>query len=108
MLNPASALYPQATTTLNNGFGQANNVVAQQFNSNQYDAKIDFNLSERDRFFGRYSWGNQKDPNTNSFQLLGDQVALAHLKNGVVNWAHTFTPSLLNVIKAIALEIQMR
>jgi hypothetical protein len=105
MLDPAytklvtSALYPQATAALDNGFGQANNVVAQQFNSNQYDAKIDFNLSERDRFFGRYSWGNQKDPNTNSFQLLGNQIALAHLKNGVVNWAHTFTPSLLNEVR---------
>jgi len=102
MLDPAftklvtSSLYPAATPTPSNGFGVANNVVAQQYNSKQYDIKVDFNASNNDHLFGRTSWGNQNDPNTNGFALLGNQVAVAHLKNGVLSWTHTFTPSLLN------------
>jgi len=102
MLDPAftklltSSLYPQVSTAVSNGFGLAPNVIAQQYNSDQYDIKVDYNLSDKDRFFGRYSHGNQNDPNSNSFQLLGDQVAIAHLKNSLVSWTHTFSPNLLN------------
>src|SRR5215469_10885754 len=102
MLNPAftklvtSSLYPQVSSAVSNGFGLASNVVGQQYNSDQYDIKVDFNMSDKDRFSGRYSHGKQNDPNTNSFLLLGDQIAVAHLKNSLASWTHTFSPSLLN------------
>ena len=28
--------------------------------------------------------------------MAGNQIAIAHLKNGVLDWTHTFTPALLN------------
>jgi len=102
MLNPVftklltSSLYPQVSAASSNGFGLAPNVIGQQYNSDQYDIKVDYNASDKDRLFGRYSHGKQNDPNTNSFLLLGDQVAVAHLKNSMLSWSHTFKPNLLN------------
>jgi hypothetical protein len=103
MLNPAftklvgDPLYPHSVTPdTGTGFGLAINSVGQQYNTDQFDVKVDYNASSKDRIFGRYSQGKQNDPNTNTFLLFGDQIALAHLKNGVLDWTHGFTPSLLN------------
>jgi hypothetical protein len=103
MLNPAftklvsSGLYPQnATPDPSSGFGISTNNQGQQFNSDQGDIKVDANITGKDRMFGRYSQGYQHDPTNNSFALLGDTANVAHLKNGVVDWSHTFTPTLLN------------
>jgi len=89
-------LYPKSVTTLSNGFGQALNTTSQQFNSDQGDIKIDFDPSERDRFFGRFSKGDQYDPLNNSQALLGNQVNEAYILSGGINWTHTFSPNLLN------------
>jgi hypothetical protein len=102
MLNPAftalvtNAAYPKSVLTLSNGFGQAVNTTAQQFNSDQGDIKVDYNVSDRDHLFVRYSTGKQNDPSTNSVLLLGSQVKDAYLHNGTVNWMHSFTPNLTN------------
>lgn len=89
-------LYPKAVSSLSNGFGQALNTTSNRFNSDQGDLKIDFNPSERDRFYGRYSKGDQYDPATNSVAILGNTVNEAYIQSGVVNWTHTFSPNLLN------------
>jgi hypothetical protein len=102
MLNPAftklvtSGDYPQNATPDSNGFGTAPNDFGQQFNSDQGDIKVDYNITGNDRMFGRYSQGYQHDPRANSFGLLGSTANVAHLKNGVLDWSHTFSPSLLN------------
>jgi hypothetical protein len=102
MLNPAftalvtNPLYPQSVLTLANGFGQAINTTAQQFNSDQGDIKVDYNVSDRDHIFARYSKGDQNDPSSNSVALLGNTVNQAFLHNGAVNWTHSFSPNLTN------------
>jgi Carboxypeptidase regulatory-like domain len=103
MLNPAftalvtSPLYPQAAfTSGTTGFGQAVNTTAQRFNSDQGDIKVDFNASNNDHFFGRYSKGNQYDPSSNSQPLLGSTVNEAYLQNGALNWTHSFSSSMTN------------
>jgi hypothetical protein len=102
MLNPAftklvtSSDYPQNATPDSNGFGIAPNDFGQQFNSDQGDIKVDYSITGNDRMFGRYSQGYQHDPRVNSFGLLGSTANVAHLKNGVLDWSHTFSPSLLN------------
>ena len=88
-------LYPKSITPVN-GFGQALSSSAQQYNTDQGDIKIDYNLSNNDRFSGRFSKGNQFDPSTNSVAILGNNVNSAHLDNTAVNWTHTFSPNLLN------------
>jgi hypothetical protein len=102
MLNPAftslvtNPLYPVAAFTLPNGFGQAVNTTAQQYNSDQGDIKIDYNPRDKDHVNFRYSKGNQYDPATNSVALLGDTVNEAYLQSGAANWTHTFSPNLIN------------
>jgi hypothetical protein len=102
MLNPAftalvtNALYPKSVLTLSNGFGQAVNTTAQQFNSDQGDIKVDYNMSNKDHIFARYSKGNQNDPSSNSVALLGNTVNQAFLQNGAINWTHSFSPNMTN------------
>jgi hypothetical protein len=92
-------LYPKAVSTLSNGFGQAVNTTAQQFNTDQGDLKIDYDPSERDRFFGRFSKSDQYDPSTNSQAILGNTVNEAYILSGAINWTHTFSPNLLNEVR---------
>src|SRR5438067_1030938 len=68
-----------------------------QLNNDQGDLKIDYNYSDRDRFFGRYSQGHISNPAINTF-TLGDPGAQVEqpVRNAMVNWTHTFTPTLLN------------
>ncbi len=91
-----NSLYPKSINTLPNGFGQALNTTSQQFNTDQGDIKIDYNLKANDRISGRFSKGNQFDPATNSVLILGNTANTAHLDNTAVNWTHTFNPNLLN------------
>jgi Carboxypeptidase regulatory-like domain len=105
MLDPAftalvtNPLYPVATSTLSNGFGQAINTKGQQFNSDQGDIKVDFKPAESDSLFVRFSKGNQYDPTTNSVAVLGNTVNEAYLLNGAVNWTHSFSSNLLNEVR---------
>ena len=102
MLNPAftslvtNALYPKAVATLPNGFGQAVNIMDQQYNSDQGDLKLDYNASNKDHISFRYSKGNQYDPLVNSQPLLGNMVNEAYLQAGVISWTHAFSSNLLN------------
>ncbi|MGA3091896.1 MAG: carboxypeptidase-like regulatory domain-containing protein [Terriglobales bacterium] len=91
-----NSLYPKSLSTLSNGFGQAINTTATQYNSDQGDIKVDYNASNRDHIFARYSKGDQNDPATNSVALLGNTVNQAFLQNGALNWTHSFTSNLLN------------
>ena len=92
-------LYPKAVTQLSNGFGQALNTTANQFNTDQGDLKIDYDPSEKDRLFGRFSKSDQYDPATNSVAILGNTVNQAFILSGGVNWTHTFSPNLLNEVR---------
>ena len=102
MLNPAftklvtSSLYPKANGGGNGGFGAATNSLGQQFNTDQGDLKVDYNISQNDRVFARYSQGSQNDPSSNSVALLGNQVAVATLYNTALDWTHSFNSKLLN------------
>ncbi|HXM96484.1 MAG TPA: TonB-dependent receptor [Candidatus Dormibacteraeota bacterium] len=90
----ASALYP---APINNQLqNNAVNISSNNFNSNQYDIKIDYNISAKDRLFGRYSHAVQNNPTFNSFKLRGSGFGEAPIYSDVVSWVHTFKPSLLN------------
>ena len=93
----ASSLYPSPT-----GAGLQNNATytqVQQFNTNQYDIKIDYNASSKDHIFGRYSHAKQHNPTDNSFELLGGGFSDAPIENIGVDWNHTFSPTLLNDVR---------
>jgi hypothetical protein len=90
----ASSLYPQPI----NGNPIQNAVVlnGSQYNDDQEDFKVDFNISGKDRLFGRYSRGKEIDPQTSSFLLGGNQSSEAHIDNTAFDETHTFSPSLMN------------
>ncbi len=91
----ASPLYPTPPSSA----GIQNNAIntaATPFNSHQYDIKVDYNITEKDRLYARYSHAYQSNPTTNSFALFGIGYSQAPITNDVVNWTHVFKPSLLN------------
>ncbi len=93
----ASSLYPSANglNTQNNSSYIQNGLV----NTDQYDIKIDFNATNNDHIFGRYSHAKQHNPTINSFALLGTGFSDAPIENGVVDWSHTFSSNLLNDVR---------
>src|ERR1700733_15442451 len=89
----ASSLYPQPTP------GAPNSAVVlngSQNNDDQEDVKVDFNASEKDRLFARYSRAKEIDPLTTSYLLGGNSSSEAHIDNTAFDETHTFSPSVLN------------
>jgi hypothetical protein len=62
----------------------------------QGDVKIDYNRSQKDHIYGRYSQSRQDNGGTNSFPLFFDTFFRAPAYNGVANWTRTFSPRLVN------------
>ena len=90
----ASKFYPTPINdaTTNNAI----NTVTQAFNADQGDIKVDYTITPKDRFEGRYSQGYQNDPSSNSLLILSNTFASAPIHNLVGSWTHTFSPSILN------------
>ena len=65
-------------------------------NVDQGDFKLDFNLSERDHFSGRYSREEQVNNLVNSLLLVPVNLGTATMSNGVLDWTHTFNTRLVN------------
>jgi hypothetical protein len=90
----ASSYYPKPINT--QPTNNAINSVQQAYNTMQGDAKVDYDLSSKDRISGRYSQEYQNDPLTNSLLILGNNYTHAPVHNAVGSWTHTFTPNILN------------
>jgi hypothetical protein len=90
----ASKYYPTPVNsqTTNNAI----NTVTQAFNADQGDVKVDYTITQNDRFEGRYSQGYQNDPSSNSLLIFGNGFSKAPIHNVVGTWTHTFGPSILN------------
>lgn len=93
----ASSFYP--TPVNGNTLNNAVNVVTQAFNADQGDVKVDYVVTSKDHFEGRYSQEYQNDPLSNSQLILGDTFTHAPIHNVVGTWTHTFTPAILNELR---------
>ena len=93
----ASPLYPLPSNDqlLNNYF----NVTRSSIDGDQFDIKLDANLTGRDRLSGRFSWSRQDIPTSNSFPLFFDNFNSARTRNGVVNWILAANPSFVNEVR---------
>lgn len=100
MINPAAqALFNSSAYPLpinNNLQNNQVNIASSQINGNQGDIKIDYNVSEKDRLFGRYSRSQVENPTVNSFPLRADTLATFPTHSGVLNWTRTISPSFVN------------
>jgi Carboxypeptidase regulatory-like domain len=72
------------------------NTVRNSTYTDQGDIKIDYNLSQKDHIFGRYSQSRQDTNGINSFPLIFNTFFLAPSRNGVANWTRTFNPRIVN------------
>ena len=96
-------LYPLPNR--NNGL-LYNNFVAQPTNTddtNQFDVRVDYNLSRKDQMFARYSWSNENRFNPPPFGAGdggGYQSALNYGQNGAFSETHEFSASLINEFRA--------
>ncbi len=97
-----SNLYPLPQVDSLNGnnffFNSGHNI-----NNDQGDLKIDYNISDKDHLFGRWSQMRLREPQFSGCPLCaapdpgsGAQGAEQPVRNAVLNWTHTFTPSVLN------------
>jgi TonB dependent receptor len=89
-----SQYYPAPINDLTTG--NQVNVTHSYTNSDQGDVKIDWNASQKDHVYGRYSQQHITNPTTNSQLLTGDSDNEFPLYNGVVDYAHTFSSTFLN------------
>lgn len=72
-----------------------------QLNNDQGDLKIDYTASQKDHVFFRYSQAHVDNPSVNVFTLGNPGLEIAEpLRNGVVNWTHAFSSTLLNEARA--------
>jgi Carboxypeptidase regulatory-like domain len=103
MINPvAQALFSSsAYPTPVNGQTSENafDTVTQAFNNNQFDIKGDWNATQKDHIFGRYSHANQDNPRTTSIPVVAGGFSQAPINNEVADWTHTFSPSVLNDLR---------
>jgi len=103
------ALYPLPTVNVlnpNNSPGQYNffGTRADAENIDSFDVKIDHNLTNKNRLYGRYTRDNQERVRANFFPKVptagfgaGDEVG--NTRQVVVNDVHTFNPTVLNEFK---------
>lgn len=87
--NPAGSAYPFPLQF--NAF----NTTSSHTNNDQGDAKIDFMPNDRNHIWGSYSQGFQTIPTTNSFILFGQGFNESPFHGGVIDWTHTFGPSVV-------------
>ncbi len=93
-----SKYYPQPmNSSLLNNFQYGSNSTA---NGDQGDVKVDYNISDKDRFFGRYSQSRFNNPSDNTFPLFYDSFATYPTHTGVLDWTRTVSPSIVNEARA--------
>ncbi|HEY2822303.1 MAG TPA: carboxypeptidase regulatory-like domain-containing protein [Candidatus Acidoferrum sp.] len=85
----ASPLYPTAIN--GNLTNNALQEISKQYNSDQGDFKIDYDLNSKNRLSGRFTRAFQNDPQSNSQPLLANGLATVPIWSTVGDWTHTFT-----------------
>ena len=89
-----SSVYPQPTSPglLHNYLYTTHTAI----NGDQGDVRVDWNVSDKDRIFGRYSQSMIDNPTTNNMPLYYNGFATYPTHNGVLDWVRTITPSVVN------------
>jgi hypothetical protein len=104
---PSSLLDPVAQKIVNDtaayplptGPGLINNLLYSShsyINGDQGDAKVDWNASEKDRVFARYSQSQITNPSTNNVPIFYNSFANYPVHNGVLDWVRSISPSMVN------------
>jgi Carboxypeptidase regulatory-like domain len=92
-----SALYPAANEPAN----VLRYTQTTSNDSDQGDVKIDWTPTEKDRVTGRYSQQSVRNPTTETFVLANNGITDNNypLRNGVADWNHVISPTLINDLR---------
>ena len=93
----SSPLYPLPNASGNN----FNYQQLAKTNQNQGDVKLDYALSEKDRFFARYTKMDVESPTTETYLLAANGFTSNSfpLQALAVDWTHTLSATLLNDLR---------
>jgi hypothetical protein len=95
-------LYPVPNRAPDAGSPIANNYVGPtktRIYNDQFDAKIDYKLGDKNSMFGRYSQSTAGDTNLNPLLLTFPGASTYPTKGFAFNYVHTFNPSLQNELR---------
>jgi hypothetical protein len=104
----ASSHYPTANVSTGSAqataLGQAPNyqsVYNDAINNNQYDVRIDYDISEKDRVFGHYSHMSLQNPYDYTYALIGSpgMPSTEPVKNVGGEWTHSINTNVLNDLR---------
>ena len=106
---PASLFSPAAQKILTSQYypapinsGLVNNYQYAQntfINGDQGDVKIDYNISDKDRFYVRFSESRYDNPSINTLPLIYNSFSTTPTHTGVMDWTRTISPSLVNEVR---------
>ncbi len=94
-----SPLYPEPTVGGGATQNNSTNRTQSYTNSDQGDARIDWAINEKSKFYARYSQQNITNPTTNSQLLQGNSVNQFPLYNGVIDYDRTISSTFLNTFR---------
>ncbi len=107
---PASLISPAAGKILSSQYYPAptngnllNNLIYSShsyINGDQGDAKVDWNISEKDRFFARYSQSYFTNPTVRTDELLYNSFNVYPTHTGVLDWTRSVSPTFVNEARA--------
>jgi len=94
----ANSFYPKP---MNDSFlNNSEYTTSSALNVDQGDAKVDWNISEKDHLMGRYSEEHMDNPETISVPIFPVDTGTAKIRSGVFNWDHIISPSVVNEARA--------
>jgi hypothetical protein len=77
---------------------RGSNFIGQQrvtLDAYKWDTRVDFNISDKDRIFGRINW-DQTDQTDANPQKGSERIYPLYGRNAVVSWSRTISPNLIN------------
>jgi hypothetical protein len=83
---------PQTAATTNNW----NAAATQRVNEDLGDLKVDYVVSSKDNLSGRFSDDSRSDTTANPVRAIPTTPTINTPKSVMLNWDHTFSPSILN------------
>jgi hypothetical protein len=92
-----SSYYPSVSSLLNTSI--LNNyeyTTHSPLNVDQGDLRIDWNITDKDHMFARYSHELQQNNPINSLAIESVNNGQATIQSGVIDWTHTLSPSIVN------------
>ena len=93
-----SPLYPQPSVPGTNLLNYSQTILN---SADQGDVKIDWTPNDKDRVSGRYSQQSVRNPTTETFLLANNGFTDFNypLRNGVIDWTRSISPTLLNDLR---------